>query len=42
MHTALVLTPYGSKDIALAEPDVVLDRTADLAGLLDTMPDRTA
>jgi hypothetical protein len=37
MHTALVLTPYGSKDIALGEPHLVLDRTADLAGTLDAV-----
>lgn len=34
LRTALVLTPYGSKDIALGEPDHVLDRTADLRTLL--------
>jgi len=42
MHTALVLTPYGSKDIALGEPDLVLDRTADLATILDAPPHETA
>lgn len=40
MHTALVLTPYGSKDIALGEPHFVLDRTADLAGILDAVRNR--
>lgn len=34
MRTALVVTPYGSKDIALGEPDYVIDRTADLRALL--------
>ncbi len=38
MHTALVLTPYGSKDIALGEPELVLDRTADLADVLEATP----
>ena len=36
MRTALVLTPYGSKDIALGEPDHVVDRTADLTPLVSS------
>lgn len=34
LRSALVLTPYGSKDLALGEPDHVLDRTAELASLV--------
>lgn len=34
MRTALVLTPYGSKDIALGEPDVVIDAITDLLPLV--------
>lgn len=34
MRTVLVLTPYGSKDIALGEPDGVIDTIADLLPLL--------
>ncbi len=34
MRTVLVLSPYGSKDLALGEPDDVVDSTADLAALL--------
>jgi putative hydrolase of the HAD superfamily len=35
LSTVLVLTPYGSKDIALGEPDQVIDRTAELRTLLE-------
>ncbi len=34
MRTALVLTPYGSKDIALGEPDDVVDHTPEIASLV--------
>ncbi|MFN8556308.1 MAG: HAD family hydrolase [Dehalococcoidia bacterium] len=33
MRTALALTPYGSKDIALGEPDFVVDSPEDLLSL---------
>jgi putative hydrolase of the HAD superfamily len=35
LRTVLVLTPYGSKDIALGEPEQVVDRTAEIRTLLD-------
>ena len=40
MRTALVLTPYGSKDIALGEPDDVVDRSAEIAALVERLSRR--
>lgn len=37
MRSVLALTPYGSKDTALGEPDYVIDRTAELLPLLDRL-----
>ncbi len=34
LRTVLVLTPYGSKDIALGEPDLIADSTADVAEVI--------
>lgn len=35
IRSVLVLTPYGSKDIALGEPDDVIDSIADLLALVE-------
>jgi putative hydrolase of the HAD superfamily len=35
LRSVLVLTPYGSKDIALGEPDYVVDRIAEIGLLLE-------
>lgn len=40
IRSVLVLTPYGSKDLALGEPDEVIDRTDDLAGLIERLAGR--
>jgi putative hydrolase of the HAD superfamily len=37
MRSVLVLTPYGSKDIALGEPDDVADHLADLVTVTDRL-----
>lgn len=34
LRSVLVLTPYGSKDLALGEPDYIVDRTAEIAALV--------
>lgn len=38
LRTVLALTPYGSKDIALGEPDQVVDRTSEIQLLLEQTP----
>lgn len=37
MRSVLVLTPYGSKDIALGEPDLVADQTSELRALIEPL-----
>jgi putative hydrolase of the HAD superfamily len=37
IRSVLVLTPYGSKDIALGEPDYVIDRPGELLPLLQPL-----
>ena len=37
MRSVLMLSHYGSKDIALGEPDFVVDRAADIAGLIEPL-----
>jgi putative hydrolase of the HAD superfamily len=40
LHTVLVLTPYGSKDIALGNPDRVVDHLSDVAAAVDDLLDQ--